>query len=119
LSIDQKALGQPKKTASLLSVKKATIGASMKIYSTAERKVVDFVPLEPGKVSFYACGPTVYNFAHVGNLRTYLFEDLLRRALELAGFEVNHVMNITDVGHLTDDGDEGEDKMIKSAGRRA
>jgi cysteinyl-tRNA synthetase len=87
----------------------------MKIYSTAERKVVDFVPLEPGKVSFYACGPTVYNFAHVGNLRTYLFEDLMRRAFELDGYEVKHVMNITDVGHLTDDGDEGEDKMIKAA----
>jgi cysteinyl-tRNA synthetase len=96
-------------------IEESPIGASMKIYSTAERKVVDFVPLEPGKVSFYACGPTVYNFAHVGNLRTYLFEDLLRRALELAGYEVKHVMNITDVGHLTDDGDEGEDKMIKSA----
>ena len=74
-----------------------------------------FVPLTEGKVGMYTCGPTVYNFAHVGNLRTYLFEDFLRRTLEYAGYQVTHVMNVTDVGHLTDDGDTGEDKIIKSS----
>jgi len=63
----------------------------------------------------YTCGPTVYNFAHIGNLRTYIFEDLLRRVLEYLGYNVQHVMNVTDVGHLTDDADDGEDKVIKSA----
>ena len=63
----------------------------------------------------YTCGPTVYNFPHVGNLRTYFFEDVLRRILEYKGYSVEHVMNVTDVGHLTDDADEGEDKIIKSA----
>ena len=87
----------------------------MKLYNTAERRVVDFLPLEKDKVSMYCCGPTVYNFAHVGNLRAFLFEDVLRRTLTEQGFEVRHVMNITDVGHLTGDGDEGEDKMVKGA----
>jgi cysteinyl-tRNA synthetase len=73
------------------------------------------VPLEEGKVGLYTCGPTVYNFAHIGNLRAYVFEDELRRTLEYLGYEVRHVMNVTDVGHLTDDADEGEDKIIKSA----
>ncbi len=74
-----------------------------------------FVPGEKDKVGMYTCGPTVYNYAHIGNLRTYLFEDFLRRTLEYAGFNVQHVMNVTDVGHLTDDGDSGEDKIIKSS----
>jgi cysteinyl-tRNA synthetase len=74
-----------------------------------------FVPVEEGKAGMYACGPTVYNFAHIGNLRTYVFEDILRRTLEYFGYQVTHVMNITDVGHLTDDADAGEDKMVKSA----
>lgn len=74
-----------------------------------------FIPFTKGKVGMYTCGPTVYNFAHIGNLRTYLFEDFLRRTLEYAGLEVTHVMNVTDVGHLTDDGDTGEDKIIKSS----
>ena len=87
----------------------------MKLYNTADRKVVDFIPLEPGKVSMYCCGPTVYNYAHIGNLRAYLFEDVLRRTLTQAGFTVKHVMNVTDVGHLTGDGDDGEDKMVKGA----
>lgn len=87
----------------------------MKLYNTPDRRVVDFVPLEPGKVTMYCCGPTVYNYAHIGNLRAYLFEDVLRRTLTQAGFEVKHVMNVTDVGHLTGDGDDGEDKMIKGA----
>ena len=67
------------------------------------------------KVKMYACGPTVYNYAHIGNLRTYIFEDLLKRLFLHAGYEVNHVMNITDVGHLTGDNDDGEDKMVKSS----
>jgi len=87
----------------------------MKLYNTPDRRVVDFVPLEPGKVSMYCCGPTVYNYAHIGNLRAYLFEDILRRTLEMEGYQVKHVMNVTDVGHLTGDGDDGEDKMIKGA----
>jgi len=88
---------------------------SMKLYNTPDRRVVDFVPLEPGKVSMYCCGPTVYNYAHIGNLRAYLFEDFLRRTLVQAGYAVKHVMNVTDVGHLTGDGDDGEDKMVKGA----
>jgi cysteinyl-tRNA synthetase len=83
----------------------------LKLFDTYERKIREFVPLEPGKVGLYCCGPTVYNYAHIGNLRTYLFEDVLRRVLELNGYEVSHVVNITDVGHLTSDADEGEDKM--------
>jgi cysteinyl-tRNA synthetase len=71
----------------------------------------DFEPLDPAEVRVYACGPTVYNYAHIGNLRTYLFEDVLRRALEFNGYTVRHVMNITDVGHLVSDADTGEDKM--------
>ena len=79
------------------------------------RAVEAFQPIDEGKVGLYTCGPTVWNYAHIGNLRSYLFEDILRRTLEYAGYEVNHVMNITDVGHLTDDADQGEDKMIKGA----
>ena len=75
----------------------------------------DFRPMDNGNVGMYACGPTVYTYAHIGNLRTYIFEDVLRRVLEYSGYSVNHVMNITDVGHLVGDNDEGEDKMIKSS----
>src|SRR6056297_1322289 len=74
-----------------------------------------FVPIDDKKVGMYTCGPTVYQYAHLGNLRSYVFEDELRRALEYVGYEVRHVMNVTDVGHLTDDADEGEDKVIKSS----
>lgn len=87
----------------------------LNVFNTVSRTKEVFKPIIPGKVSLYCCGPTVYNFAHVGNLRTYVFEDILRRTLEFAGYKVRHVMNITDVGHLSDDGDEGEDKMIKAA----
>ncbi|GAB4371615.1 MAG: cysteine--tRNA ligase [Spirochaetales bacterium] len=87
----------------------------LQFFNTMGRTVMPFIPLEPGKVGMYTCGPTVYNFAHIGNLRTYLFEDFLRRTLEYAGFTVTHVMNVTDVGHLTDDADEGEDKIVKSS----
>ena len=85
------------------------------LFNTMSRTVEPFEPVERGLVRMYCCGPTVYNFAHIGNLRTYVFEDLLRRTLEFGGFSVRHVMNITDVGHLTDDGDDGEDKMVKSS----
>ncbi|MFW5789059.1 MAG: cysteine--tRNA ligase, partial [Spirochaetota bacterium] len=77
-----------------------------------------FVPITDDRVGLYCCGPTVYNYAHIGNLRTYVFEDVLRRVLERHGYEVTHVMNITDVGHLTDDADEGEDKMLVGARER-
>jgi len=89
----------------------------MQLYNTLTRKKQEFEPIDPAEVKLYCCGPTVYNFAHIGNLRTYVFEDLLRRALEFEGYQVNHVMNITDVGHLTSDADEGEDKMLKGARR--
>jgi len=85
---------------------------SVHLFNTLSRRVELLEPLHPGQVGLYCCGPTVYNFAHIGNLRTYLFEDLLRRTLEMAGLNVRHVMNITDVGHLTSDADAGEDKMI-------
>jgi cysteinyl-tRNA synthetase len=79
------------------------------------RQIEDFYTVEPGVAKMYTCGPTVYNYAHIGNLRTYVFEDVLRRVLEYVDYEVQHVMNVTDVGHLTDDADEGEDKMVKSS----
>ncbi len=87
------------------------------LYNTAARAKQPFEPITPGIVKMYCCGPTVYHFAHIGNLRTYVFEDLLRRALEHAGYTVQHVVNITDVGHLTSDADTGEDKMEKGARR--
>lgn len=84
---------------------------ALQLFDTYERQVRPFEPLNPGKVGLYCCGPTVYNFAHIGNLRTYIFEDILHRVLKLNGYETNYVMNITDVGHLTSDADSGEDKM--------
>jgi cysteinyl-tRNA synthetase len=87
-------------------------------YNTLGRKLQNFETLEAGKVGFYGCGPTVYNYAHIGNLRAYVLHDTLVRALRRAGYEVKHVMNITDVGHLAGDNDEGGDKMVQSAGER-
>ena len=87
----------------------------MKIYNTLTKTVEEFVPHEDGKVNMYTCGPTVYHFAHIGNLRTYIFEDILEKGLRYLGYSVKRVMNITDVGHLTSDGDTGEDKMEKGA----
>ncbi len=87
----------------------------LRLYNTMTRQIEDFYTVEPGTAKMYTCGPTVYNYAHIGNLRTYVFEDVLRRTLEYAGYEVEHVMNVTDVGHLTDDADQGEDKMVKSS----
>ncbi|MEJ6515447.1 MAG: cysteine--tRNA ligase, partial [Pseudomonadales bacterium] len=85
--------------------------STLQLFDTYERRIRPFEPLTPGKVGLYCCGPTVYNFAHIGNLRTYVFEDILFRVLRQNGYEVDFVMNITDVGHLTSDADSGEDKM--------
>ena len=87
----------------------------MKLYNTLTRKIEEFVPWEEGKVKMYTCGPTVYSYAHIGNLRTYIMEDILEKTLRYLGFDVTRVMNITDVGHLTSDADTGDDKMVRSA----
>ena len=89
----------------------------MKLYNTLHRKVEEFVPIEDKKVKMYTCGPTVYHYAHIGNLRTYVMEDVLEKSLNYIGYNVDRVMNITDVGHLTSDSDSGEDKMLKGARR--
>lgn len=91
---------------------------SLRLYNTMGRTMQEFKPIEPGKVGFYGCGPTVYNYAHIGNLRAYVFLDVLDKTLTFLGYKVNHVMNITDVGHLTGDADDGEDKMVKTAEER-
>ncbi len=89
----------------------------MKLYNSATHSRDEFIPNEPGKVKMYTCGPTVYHFAHIGNLRSYIMEDVLEKYLRFTGLEVDRVMNITDVGHLTSDADTGEDKMLKGAKR--
>ena len=89
----------------------------MLIYNSLTRTREEFIPNEPGKVKMYTCGPTVYHFAHIGNLRTYIMEDVLEKYLRYAGYDVKRVMNITDVGHLSSDADTGEDKMVKGARR--
>ena len=89
----------------------------MQIYNSATRKKEELIPNEPGKIRMYTCGPTVYHFAHIGNLRSYIMEDVLEKYLRYDGLDVTRVMNITDVGHLTSDGDTGEDKMLKGAAR--
>lgn len=89
----------------------------IRLYNTLTRRKEQFIPLTPGRVGMYTCGPTVYDYAHIGNLRTYIFEDVLRRMLEYNGLVVKHVMNITDVGHLESDADSGEDKMEKGSRR--
>ena len=88
----------------------------LKLYNTLSRKKEEFKPIKKGRVGIYTCGPTVYWFAHVGNFRSYVFADVLKRVLIYDGFDVKHVINVTDVGHLTDDGDDGEDKLEKAAG---
>lgn len=90
----------------------------LKLFNSLNKRIEVFKPIKKKQVSVYACGPTVYQAAHIGNLRTYLFEDLLRRVLEYNGYEVKHIMNITDVGHLTSDADIGEDK-VETAARKA
>lgn len=89
----------------------------MKFYNTLTRQVEEFIPNEEGKVKMYTCGPTVYHYAHIGNLRSYIFEDILEKTLKYIGYDVKRCMNITDVGHLTSDSDSGEDKMLKGAKR--
>ena len=89
----------------------------MQIYNSLSHKKEDFIPHEAGKVSMYTCGPTVYHYAHIGNLRSYIMEDILEKYLRFTGLDVKRVMNITDVGHLTSDGDTGDDKMLKGAKR--
>ncbi|MBI2120940.1 MAG: cysteine--tRNA ligase [Parcubacteria group bacterium] len=88
---------------------------NLKLYNTLTRQTEAFIPLREGAVGMYNCGPTVYNYAHIGNLRAYVFADVLRRTLEVGGFSVKQIVNITDVGHLVSDADEGEDKMEKGA----
>ena len=89
----------------------------MEIYNTLTRKIEEFIPHEEGKVKMYTCGPTVYHYAHIGNLRTYIMEDVLEKSLRFLGYDVKRVMNITDVGHLSSDSDTGEDKMVSGAKR--
>lgn len=85
------------------------------LYNSLTRKKEPFVPIKKDHAGLYTCGPTVYHYAHIGNLRSYIFEDVLKRVLTLDGYTVKHVMNITDVGHLTSDADEGEDKVEREA----
>ena len=89
----------------------------LRFFNTRTRRIEPFAPIAPPKVTLYCCGPTVYNYAHIGNLRTYVFEDLLQRTIRLAGYDLHHVMNITDVGHLESDADQGDDKMMLAAAR--
>lgn len=89
----------------------------MKIFNTLTKKVEEFVPNDANSVKMYTCGPTVYHFAHIGNLRTYIFEDIFEKTLNYLGYSVKRAMNITDVGHLSSDSDSGEDKMLKGAKR--
>ena len=91
---------------------------SLKVFNTMGREMQEFKPIKDGFVGFYGCGPTVYNYAHIGNLRAYVFLDTLDRTLTFLGYDKKHVMNITDVGHLTGDSDAGDDKMVKSAEER-
>ena len=89
----------------------------MKLYNTLTKKVEEFIPHEEGKIKMYTCGPTVYHYQHIGNLRTYITEDIFEKTFKYLGYEVKRVMNITDVGHLSSDADTGEDKMLKGAER--
>ena len=89
----------------------------MQLYNSLTRTKQELVPNEPGKIKMYTCGPTVYHFAHIGNLRSYIMEDVLEKYLRYLGYDVKRVMNITDVGHLSSDADTGEDKMLKGAKR--
>lgn len=91
---------------------------ALRLYNTMGRKMEEFVPIHEGKAGFYGCGPTVYNYAHIGNLRAYVFLDILDKTLSYLNYDITHVMNITDIGHLSGDDDEGEDKMVKTAKQR-
>lgn len=90
---------------------------ALKIYNTLSRMIEEFIPNDKNEVKMYTCGPTVYHFAHIGNLRTYIMEDILQKSLEYMGYNVKRCMNITDVGHLSSDGDTGDDKMLTGAKR--
>ena len=90
----------------------------MKLYNSETREVEEFVPHNKDLVTLYTCGPTVYDFAHIGNLRTYITEDILEKTLKYVGYNVKRAMNLTDVGHLTGDSDYGEDKMLKAANKQ-
>ena len=89
----------------------------MQLYNSLSHTKEEFIPHDPGIVRMYTCGPTVYHYAHIGNLRSYICEDILEKYLRYVGYDVRRVMNITDVGHLTSDADTGEDKMLKGARR--
>ena len=89
----------------------------MKLYNQITKNVAEFVPQDPNNIKIYTCGPTVYSYAHIGNFSSYIYWDLLVRALSLNGYRVNRVLNLTDVGHLSSDADEGEDKLEKGAKR--
>ncbi|MEA3429861.1 MAG: cysteine--tRNA ligase [Nanoarchaeota archaeon] len=90
---------------------------TLKLFNTLSKKIEEFQPIKKGEVSFYACGPTVYWYQHIGNLRTYISEDILKRTFLYNGLKVKHIINVTDVGHLTSDADEGEDKLVKALKR--
>ena len=89
----------------------------MKIFNTLTRTKEEFIPIDKNCIKMYTCGPTVYHYAHIGNLRTYIFEDIFEKTLNYLGYPVKRVMNITDVGHLSSDSDSGEDKMLSGAKR--
>ena len=91
----------------------------LNLFNSLSRQVEPFKSIEAGHARIYSCGPTVYHYAHLGNLRAYIFTDTLRRTLEYKGFETTHIINITDVGHLTSDADVGDDKMEAAATREA
>jgi cysteinyl-tRNA synthetase len=93
--------------------------SDLKLFNSLTRQIEPFVPVHPGEARVYTCGPTVYNYPHIGNMRAYVFADTLGRVLSYKGYKLNHVINITDVGHLTDDADAGEDKMEKMAAEKA
>src|SRR5215470_5997603 len=96
----------------------STGGPPMRLYNTLTREAADFVAANPPHVGMYSCGPTVYSDQHIGNMRAYVFADTVKRALLWKGFSVRHVINITDVGHLTSDADEGDDKLELAARRQ-
>ncbi|PZT87862.1 MAG: cysteine--tRNA ligase [Citromicrobium sp.] len=91
----------------------------LKLFNSLTREIETFIPVHPGEALVYTCGPTVYNYPHIGNMRAYVFADVLGRTLSWKGYDLTHIINITDVGHLTDDGDAGEDKMEKMAAEKA
>src|SRR5262245_17273540 len=93
--------------------------APLKLFNSLTRQLEEFQPVHPGEARVYSCGPTVYNYPHIGNMRAYVFADVLGRTLSFKGYKLTHVINITDVGHLTDDADAGEDKLEKAAKENA